>query len=436
MRPSHGPSDGRSDGPIDGRTVLHVDMDAFFASVEVLDRPELRGRPVVVGGTGDRGVVASCSYEARAQGVRSAMPSLQARARCPEGVFLPPRMARYREVSDRFRSLLSEVTPLVEPIGLDEAFLDVTGALRLLGRAESIGDRIRGQVRDQLGLSCSVGVGASKLVAKLASCDAKPRTDPRGVVEGPGVVVVAAGSERRFLEPRPVGDLWGVGPATVARLHKIGVRTVGDVAALPADLLVGHLGRSAGRRLADLAVGIDQRAVVPDAPARSVGHEETFAVDLYDVDVLAARVEAMAETVGRSLRARLLAGRTVTVKVRLEDFTTLTRSRTVGGPLDAGPAIAALGRELLATVVEDGQRVGLGIRLLGVSVSGFAGPRVAEQLTFELGAPGSSTDAVQVLQGSWAEVSKAADRVRARFGAASVCAGAGGSLRGPPGDAG
>jgi len=419
------------------RTVLHVDMDAFYASVEVLDNPELAGRPVVVGGSSTRGVVASCSYQARAYGVRAAMPAATARACCPDAVFLPPRMARYRAVSTRFREILRDITPLVEPIGLDEAFLDVSGCLRLLGRPEDIGAGIRDQVRGALGLQCSVGVGSSKLVAKLASRDAKPRACLGHPEEGAGVVVVARGAERRYLAPRPVGDLWGIGPATVTRLAQVGVRTAGDVASLPVGVLVSHLGRSLGQRLAELAVGDDPRAVVPGAPVRSVGHEETFCADLHDLGALAARVQVMAEAVGRALRDRNLAGRTVTIKVRSSDFTTVTRSRTVGRPLDAGPAITAVGRELLGTALEEGDRAARGVRLLGVSVSGLSGPGTVEQLAFDLGpASGTAAGPVEGLQASWAAVSRVADGIRARFGDGAVSAGAGGGVRAMPGGAG
>lgn len=344
--------------------ILHVDMDAFFAAVEVLDDPVLAGRPVVVGGTGARGVVASCSYEARARGVRSAMPTSQARSLCPSAIFIPGRYWRYVEVSRHLHKVFASFTPVVEGIALDEAFLDVGGAHALFGESEAIGWAVRRQVRDELNLDCSVGVAASKLVAKLASQQAKPHAR-MGVTEpGRGVVVVPPGTELDFLHPLPVRSLWGVGPATAERLRRFGVSTIADLAAVPLSSLINALGPSAGRRLHDLAWGRDERAVVTARPVKSIGHEETFVSDEYQLEALHRQVVRMADAVGQRLRDNALAGRTITLKARYADFATVTRSRTLARPTNTGPEMARVAGDLLAKI--DLPR---GVRLLGVSLS-------------------------------------------------------------------
>ncbi len=383
-------------------SILHVDMDAFFASVEVRDDPSLAGRPVVVGGEGDRGVVAAASYEARIHGVRSAMPSFQARRLCPEAVFVAARHARYRQVSDAVHRLLLGVTPLVERLGLDEAFLDVAGARRLLGDAPTIAARLRRRLHEDLGLWCSVGVAPRKLTAKLASEAAKPAAGPGGVVPGPGVVVVEAADELAFLHRHPVEALAGVGPATRPRLRRLGVRTVGDLAALPRGALEAALGKAAAHRLWALARAQDDRPVVPADRPRSVSHEETFAGDRYSVEALVPEGVRQADAVAARLRRAGLAGRTVQVKVRFGDFRTITRSCTVTEPLDRGHELARVVRRLLATV-----DVSPGVRLLGVGVSSLTdGGSV--QLRLDDRGPG------------WAEVTRAVDAARSRFGHAAV----------------
>jgi DNA polymerase-4 len=381
------------------RTILHVDMDAFFVSVELLRRPELRGRPVVVGGTGNRGVVAAASYEARAYGVFSAMPSGQARRLCPQAVFLPGDHAHYGEVSGRVMALFRSFTPLVEPLSLDEAFLDVTGAQRLLGDGAGIGRAIRDEVLAHEGLTCSVGVAATKMVAKLASQAAKPKARPSGPVAGSGVHVVAPGSEQDFLRPLPARALWGVGPATLARLERLGVRTVGDIADLPPEALVGALGQANGRHLGRLANGIDPRPVEPDQRVKSIGHEETFATDRHDPDELGREVVRMADGVAWRLRADGRVARTVTLKVRFGDFRTITRSVTLAPPVDEAPEIARAARALLA-----GIDPAPGVRLLGVTASGLV-DGTGRQLSFDdLAGP------------AWHEASGAVDAIRERFG--------------------
>lgn len=414
--------------------ILHVDMDAFFAAVEVLDDPSLAGKPVIVGGKGSRGVVASCSYEARAFGVRSAMPSVRARRLCPQALFVDGHYSRYAEMSGKLREVLLSATPLVEPIGLDEAFLDVTGSRRLLGDPVTIARRIRDQVRRELSLGCSVGVGRSKLVAKLASRAAKPVASHQGTRPGRGVVVVEEHEELSFLHPMPVEALWGVGPATAKRLHDLGVRTVGDLASLPEDAVVRRLGTAQGRHLTALARGDDPEPVVPDRPAKSLGHEETFARDIDDRATLERHVVRMAESVALHLRDGGIAGRTVTVKVKFSDFSLVTRSHTLPVAVDTAGAVAVVVSALL-----EGVDLGPGVRLLGVSVSGLQPVAGSSQLAFELGASGSpdGPDAAAGsegtagdrdadgrravrLQSSWREVTAAVDAIRARFGRESL----------------
>ncbi len=379
-------------------TILHVDMDAFYASVEVLLDPSLAGRPVIVGGTGNRGVVASCTYEARAFGVHSAMPSVRARRLCPDAVFLSGRYDRYAEFSRRLHGVFARFTPLVEGIALDEAFLDVSGAGRLLGSGEQIGWAIRDAVRADLGLDASVGVAATKFIAKLASEAAKPSATLAGVRPGRGVVVVTPGTELAFLHPLPVRALWGVGPATYRRLERFGVTTIGDLAALPVASLVGALGPALGEHLHDLAWARDPRPVEPDRPVKSVSHEETYASDVHDPGRLAAEAVRLSDGVAGRLRDAGLAGRTVTVKVRFHDFATITRSHTSASPVDTGPAIARAAVALLGSV-----DVTPGVRLLGVGVSNLVEGAV-QQLSLLEGDAG------------WGRASEAIDRIRERFG--------------------
>ncbi len=316
--------------------ILHVDMDSFYAAVEQLDDPALARKPVVVGGSGPRGVVASCSYEARSFGVRSAMPSVRARRLCPHAVFVAPRFERYREVSGRLREILLSRTPLVEPLGLDEAYLDVRGARLLLGTPPRIAEGLRSQVHEELSLWCSIGIGRTKLVAKLASRAAKPIASRQGVRPGPGVVVVFPSKERDFLWPMPIEALWGVGPATAKRLRELGIATVEDLAKVPEEVVLRRVGSAHGRQLAQLARGVDPRPVEPEQQSKSIGHEETFVSDLVGLDALRPHVRRMAESVAAHLRSAGLRARTVTLKVRFDDFSTVTRSRTLSTAVDAG----------------------------------------------------------------------------------------------------
>ena len=379
-------------------------MDAFFVSVELLDRPELRGTPVVVGGAGERGVVAAASYEARAHGVHSAMPSVRARRLCPHAVFLPGRHWRYADVSAQVMAVFRDVTPLVEPLSLDEAFLDVSGAERRSGSPASIAASIRARIDDELGLTCSVGVAGTKFVAKLASEAAKPRPSPEGPRFGSGVVVVEPDDTLAFLRPLPVQALWGVGPATLDKLRRKGITTVGDLADLPAENLVSALGRSQGRHLHELANGRDPRVVEPERRPKSIGHEETFARDHHRRSTLDRELVGFADAVAGRLRAHDLVGRTVQIKVRFGDFQTITRAVSLPVAADDAPALLQAARTLLDQVDP-----APGVRLLGLSVSGLADAGV-RQLTLEEAAEGPG----------WEQASRTVDEIRARFGDASI----------------
>jgi len=386
-------------------TIVHVDLDAFFAAVEVLRDPRLAGRPVIVGGTGGRGVVAAASYEARASGVHSAMPSARARRLCPDAVLPAGRYADYAEHSQRFHAVLASFTPLVEGIALDEAFLEVSSVRRLWGPAAQIAARVRERVYDEIGLWASVGVGTTKLVAKLASEAAKPRPSPAGPVPGPGVKIVAPAEELAFLHAQPVEALWGVGPSTLRRLERFGVKSVGDLAALPVETLTQALGKSQGQNLCDLAQNRDPRTVTVDRPPKSVGHEETYPRDHRQVEPLRREIVRLSDAVAARLRASGLAGRTVTLKVRFGDFTTITRSRTVADPVDTTSAVAEVALCLLATVDP-----APGVRLLGVSTSNVV-PATGRQLTLEeVLASGDRREGV----------ARAVDKVRSRFGDRAV----------------
>ncbi len=379
--------------------VLHVDMDAFYASVEAIKDPSLRGRPVVVGGLGNRGVVTSASYEARAFGVASAMPIVQARRLCPHAVFLPNDFDAYVAYSRRIRDIFCSFTPVVEPLSLDEAFLDVRGSVRLFGPPEDIGRAIRERVAG-LGLRCSVGVAPNRLVAKLASRRAKPD----------GLVVVRRGDVRRFLDPLPVEELWGVGEQTAAALHRLGLRSVGQLAAASRSLLQRALGDVLGAQLHDLARGIDERPVTPEIEARSVGCEETFETDLDSADDILRELLRLSDRAAARLRAKGLCGRTVTIKVRFSNFRTVTRSITLEREVDGGHEVYDAARILFRRVDPDRPRV----RLLGVTVSGLAPgpPRWQGEL---LGRPAGSRRRAASL---------AIDAIRTRFGDSAVAPGA------------
>jgi DNA polymerase-4 len=340
-------------------TILHVDLDAFFAAVEQRDRPELRGRPVIVGGDpGARGVVSAASYEARRFGVRSAMPLRTAAALCPDGVFLPVDGTKYRQASRQVMEILGHFTPLLEQVSIDEAFLDVAGSEALFGPPEEIARRIKAAVRAEVGLTASVGVATTKLVAKVASDLRKPD----------GLVVVPPGEEAAFLAPLPIGRLWGVGEQTRAALAEQGVRTIGELAELPVDVLVRRLGAH-GATLHDRARGIDPSPVTGEVAAKSVSHEHTFDVDTADAEIIERTLLALSEGVASRLRAGHVRASTIAVKVRDSSFHTVTRQRTLSEPTDLADPIFRTALDLVRPEAR-GRR----IRLLGVGAHGLGEP--------------------------------------------------------------
>ena len=375
-------------------TIMHADMDAFYAAVEQRDHPELRGKPVIVGGASPRGVVLTASYEARVYGVHSAMPGVHARHLCPQGIFVPPRMRRYAEVARQIRAVFEEFTSLVEPLSLDEAFLDVGASLRLFGSAGAIGARLRQRVREVTGLSVSVGIGPTKMIAKIASAVCKPD----------GLLEVPAERAEAFLRPLPVGQLWGVGPTTQLALARVGITTVGALADADPAVLERRFGKL-GTVLSALAHGRDGRVVDVARQRKSYGEEETFDRDLRDGERVRRTIIAHAEAVARRLRADGCRGRTVTLKLKLAQriapgkYPVLTRRVTLPAPVDDGKSIAdaALG---LWRVAQAGKTV----RLVGVSVSGI------EEESGQL-----------PLFGGWesqrrAALNEAVDKLAARFG--------------------
>ncbi|RSN15884.1 DNA polymerase IV [Nonomuraea sp. WAC 01424] len=378
-----------------GCPILHVDMDAFFASVELLDRPELRGRPVIVGSPAGRGVVLSATYEARAFGVHSAMPMSRARRVCPQATIIPPSHGKYSEVSRGVMEIFHSITPLVEPIASDEAFLDVGGARRRLGPPAAIAAMIREQVLDRYGITCSVGVASSKFVAKLASKQCKPD----------GLLVVPETQVVDFLHPLPVSALWGVGERTEQSLVRLGIRTVGDLARVPLNTLQRELGQAVGGHLAALAWGRDERPVTAHVPDKSIGNEETFAADIDDPEVIRRELLRLAERVAARMRKGGHVGRTVSVKLRRADFTTITRSRTLREPTDVAQVIYATACELFEAAGLERVR----LRLVGVRMENL---RPAGEATRQLSLGERET--------GWREAEQAMDKAIRRFGPDAV----------------
>lgn len=376
-------------------SILHVDMDAFFASVELLEHPELKGLPVVVGHRSARSVVTAATYEARKYGVNSAMPMAVALRRCPQAIVLEPHFERYRHFSSMVMSMFDDVTPLVERLGIDEAFLDVSGSRRLMGSPFAIATALRARVHAETGLHCSIGAASTKFVAKLASSVAKPD----------GLLIVPHEGTLEFLHPRPISALWGVGGRTEEALKAYGLNTIGDVAATPLATLQRAIGQAGGAKIHDLAWGRDARAVTTRAEEKSVGHEVTFEFDVTSADQIRRELFRLSDQVGRRLRAAGATGRTVVLKLRFGDFTTITRSKTLAEPTDLGRRIY----EEVRGVYEATGKQSTPIRLVGVRL---------EQLTFE----GESQGSIGLWDddADWREAETTMDALRARFGASSV----------------
>lgn len=390
------------------RRILHVDMNAFFVACELLRRPELAGKPVVVGGSAQRGVVAAASYEARQFGVKSAMASAMASRLCPQAIFLDGDHDYYGEVSEQVFGVFREFTPLVEGLSLDEAFLDVTGAQRVFGDAKAVAARVRDAVRERVGLPCSVGIATSKFVAKLATEFAKPRATREQIHPGPGVFEVMPGNEIAFLHPLDVAMLWGVGPVTLEKLHRIGLKTVGDIAACELRVLKLALGDGLAEHLYELSNAIDDRVVEPERETKSIGSEETFGEDISVVSELRRQLLRMADNVARRCRASGLIPRTITLKIRYGDFTNISRSMTLDAPVDTSQAIMTVVDELLADV-----DVAAGVRLAGISTRNFAEPDPQLSLFAESTQSG----------GEWSEAAKVVDRIREKFGDGAIATG-------------
>jgi len=374
-------------------SILHVDMDAFFVEVERRDRPELRGRPVVVGGTGGRSVVAAASYEARTFGIGSAMPMVHARRLCPAAIVVPPDHGKYRTASEQVFEVFRSIAPLVEGLSLDEAFLDVSGLRRHYPDPVAIGKEIRERLRADLGLPASVGIASNKFLAKLASEAAKPD----------GIRHVPADRALEFLHPLPVRSLWGVGEATHAALERLGVHTIGDLAEVPPAALEKHLGRAAGAHLHALAWGRDARSVVPGSAAKSVSVEQTFERDLRGHEAIEGELLRHADRLAGRLRSAGVAGRTVTLKIRFADFSTITRSVTLGSGTDVARDLYRAARDLL-------RKVDLGtkpVRLVGLGATALTPATAPRQLAVDRPA-------------KWDDLAGAVDEVRQRYGTGSI----------------
>jgi DNA polymerase-4 len=343
-------------------SILHVDLDAFFASVEQLHKPSLRGKPVIVGGVGTRGVVSTASYEARAFGVHSALATGIARRRAPNAAYLVPRFGAYQAYSEVVMALMYELSPIVEPVSMDEAFVDVAALMEATPDVREIAAGLRARITDATGLTASVGAGSSKLIAKIASDAEKPD----------GLVVIEPGTEQSWLDPQPVRALWGVGPATAERLRKVGATTVAELRTLSESELVAEVGSAYGRMLYAIARGQDDREVHTERELKSVSVEDTFAVDLVDPATIGVEMDRLVRRLAVRLRKAGRTGRTITIKVRGHDFTTVSRSETAVGPTDDPAVIRAATRRMLPGAVEAATREVSGVRLLGVGVSGLA----------------------------------------------------------------
>jgi DNA polymerase-4 len=373
-------------------TILHVDMDAFYASVAELDNPQYKGKALVVG-AGVRGVVLSANYEARKFGIRAAMPVGRAKRMAPHAIFIAPEHHRYAEISERVMAIFNSFTPLVEPISLDEAFLDVTGSQKLFGDGREIAAKIRAQVAQAEGITCSVGIAQSKFIAKLASQHCKPN----------GMLEIKSDRILEFLHPLPVRALWGVGPKTAESLDRLGLHTVADIANTPRSTLIRALGDATGESLYELAWGRDYRNVIPDEPEKSIGNEETFARDIDSPEEILAQFLRMAEKATARLRERGLFAKTVTMKIKFADFTTLSRAKTLPIGIDGTHETYEIVKKLYLALNNEGAR----IRLVGVSLSNLLDEAPVQ---LELGAR----------ERGWRDADTAIDKAKARFGRGSV----------------
>lgn len=383
----------------------------FYVAVELRRNPQLRGLPVVVGGDGSRGVVAAASYEARRFGVFSAMSSAQAKRLCPQAIFLPGDHDLYSEVSAEVFEVFQTITPLVEGLSLDEAFLDVTGARRLLGEGTKIAEEIRVRVKQATQLTCSVGVAPNKFLAKLASVFAKPRANRDGVQPGHGVYEVQFGRELEFLHPLAVESLWGVGPVTLEKLAALSIKTVGDVAKFDRKILLTVLGDSLGEHLFELSQGIDDRSVEPDRDAKSIGHEETFSTDIKDLAVAHGQLLRLADAVSARCRNAGVGARTISLKIKFADFQVITRAASVEFPVTTTQAMMRLVEPLLREIDISG-----GVRLLGISARNLVEPEM--QLSLFDDATDKST--ANELDAAWSSTTSAIDDIRDKFGDAAI----------------
>ena len=375
-------------------TILHVDMDAFFASVEERDNPALKGKAVVVG-TGVRGVVSAANYEARKFGIHAAMPVGRAKRLAPHAIFVPPNMSRYSEVSSHIMEIFRSVTPLVEPLSLDEAFLDVTGAKRLLGDGREIAKQIRAKVEASEGITCSVGIATTKFIAKLASGRCKPN----------GMLEIAEDRVLEFLHPLPVNAIWGVGPKTNEELQKLGLRTVADIANTPRQTLIRALGEAAGASLYELSWGRDYRDVEPEEVDKSISAAETFDTDTEDQEIVLRELLRLTEKATYRMREKDFSARTISIKVRFADFKTISRSKTVPLAISATHEVFEVVKALFLSLKLDRAR----IRLVGVSLDGLEdGIDASEQLV------------LGERENGWRQATAAMDKASARFGQGSV----------------
>ena len=421
MRPFEALNSPSEDPSVDEAPILHVDLDAFFASVEILDDPSLRGRAVAVGGAGERGVVASASYEARRYGVRSGMASVVARRLCRDLVILPGRFDRYESYSRRFHEVVRDLTPDVESLGLDELFADLRSLRRLDKRPVAEGFALRTRIRDELHLECGVGLARNKLFAKLASKDAKPAVLDGQLRAGPGVLWVSPALEEQWLGELPVRALWGVGPATAAKLARLGLRWVRDLARVDEATLGSHVGPAMAATLVAYARGEDRREVVVDRAAKSIGHDQTFARSLRGLGEVLHASRQHAGVVARALRERGQVARTISITVRFDDMTSISRSQTLSFGVDDEVAIGAIAEALLASL-----DLGQAVRLVGVYASSFLERSDNEvQLSFVVGdtsgdARTHAAQASRERQISHEALRDAIDEVRRRFGSSAL----------------